>query len=177
MSRLSSGTSAGFTLIELMIVLVILAVTLTLAAPAFQEIQEANRLQTTASTIVTAVNFAKSEAVTRNDDVYMCPSSDGSTCSGNYEGGWILHIGTDATTPTQVLRVFDGIAAQDKIRGSDGAAVTAALTFRPDGSGTAQVFTVCPPDLDAGVAWGVDLSVVGRPRVRKGDAAWKCSAT
>jgi len=158
-----------------MTVIIIVGVILALGAPAFQEIIESNRLRTSVNKISTALYLAKSEAITRGDAVYMCPSSDGATCSGNYSAGWIVHIGTAATTPTRTLRAFDGLSSRESVHDKTGALVTDPLSFLPDGSSSAQVFTVCPPDGDTTKAWGVELNVVGRPRVKKGDASWNCT--
>jgi type IV fimbrial biogenesis protein FimT len=59
----------GFTLIELMVVLAIVAVILTIAAPSFRGVIEMKRLRGIQAQIVTDMQYARSEAVSR--DTYM----------------------------------------------------------------------------------------------------------
>ncbi len=176
MIGVESRAQLGFTLIELMIVVVIMVVVLALTAPAFQSVIESNRLRTEINTITTTLALARSEAVTQNTSVSICPSSDGTNCSGNYAGGWMLFTGSDTTSPGPIIRVFDGPASGYSIRDTGGGITTGSLSFFPDGSSAAMIFLLCPPDLDVSAAWRVELNTVGRPRVKKGlEPGWKCS--
>ncbi|MBX3636652.1 MAG: GspH/FimT family pseudopilin [Rubrivivax sp.] len=69
----------GFTLVELLIVVAVLAVVLTLAAPSFRDMIETQRLRGTSAQLVTDVQFARTEAVSRGETVGM---TYGSTAGG-----------------------------------------------------------------------------------------------
>lgn len=56
----------GFTLIELMVAVAILAVVVALAAPSFRRFIEAQRVRAINSQVVTDMQFARSEAAARN---------------------------------------------------------------------------------------------------------------
>jgi prepilin-type N-terminal cleavage/methylation domain-containing protein len=56
----------GFTLIELMVVVVVASVILMLAAPSFRNMIEMQRLRAAKSQLVTDMQFARSEATARN---------------------------------------------------------------------------------------------------------------
>jgi type IV fimbrial biogenesis protein FimT len=56
----------GFTLVELMAVLAVVAVIVTLAAPSFTRMIEMQRLRGVQAQLVTDMQFARSEAVSRN---------------------------------------------------------------------------------------------------------------
>ena len=73
--------SRGFTLIELMVTVAVLAVLVTIAAPTFIRIIHANRLTTAANEIVGALQTARMEAIRRNGRVVLCPTTDGAACS------------------------------------------------------------------------------------------------
>jgi prepilin-type N-terminal cleavage/methylation domain-containing protein len=56
----------GFTLVELLVVVAVVAVILTLAAPSFRSMIEMQRLRSITSQLVTDLQFARNEAVQRN---------------------------------------------------------------------------------------------------------------
>jgi type IV fimbrial biogenesis protein FimT len=60
---------AGFTLVELMIVVALVAILLALAAPSFRETLARNRLEGVAGELATDFQYARSEAVARNAQV------------------------------------------------------------------------------------------------------------
>ena len=89
----STRIERGFTLIELMMVLVIIAVLLGVAGPAFQESLRRSRLQSSLNDTVSMLSFARSEAVSRNGPVAACASTDGASCSGSaWESGWLVFV-------------------------------------------------------------------------------------
>lgn len=69
----------GFTIIELMVVIVIAGVLLTLALPAFNDMLARRRLEGQANEFVTDLAYAKSEAVQRNRNVALF-TGGGGTC-------------------------------------------------------------------------------------------------
>lgn len=60
---------AGFTLVELMVVLAVIAVLLFVAAPSFRELMVAQRVRGTSDQFLTDVQFARSEAASRQEVV------------------------------------------------------------------------------------------------------------
>jgi prepilin-type N-terminal cleavage/methylation domain-containing protein len=66
---------SGFTLIELMIVLVILAVLTLVAIPNFQRLVDKNRLRDATGPFVTGLNLARSEAIKLGNTVDLCPGT------------------------------------------------------------------------------------------------------
>lgn len=67
----------GFTIIELMTVLVIAGVLLVLAAPAFTDMLERRRIEGQANEFVADLSYAKSEAVQRNRNVLVVTGGGG----------------------------------------------------------------------------------------------------
>lgn len=171
--HLSQG---GFTLIELMIVVVIVAVMLAVAAPSFYATIKNNRLRTEADRIVTSFNLARSEAVKRNIDVVICPSSDGATCTGSVAQGWLIYADLDreadldaGTDP--VLKIYEGLPQGYTITRTDGTAYGGGSTiFYPDGSSNSPAaIYLCPQDKDTSAAWAISVNVVGRVSAIHGD--------
>lgn len=85
----------GFTLGELMATVAVVGIGLALAVPSFQNITRNNRRATAMNQLVAAMHMARSEAVTRNMQVTVCPSVDGDNCDGDWEDGWIFFPDSD----------------------------------------------------------------------------------
>lgn len=85
--------SCGFTLVELLITLTIATIVLAVGVPSFMAFIQNNRLVTGTNDLVSVLNFARSEAITRGLRVTVCKSSDQTSCdtSGSgWEQGWIV---------------------------------------------------------------------------------------
>ena len=93
--------NSGFTLIELMITLAIVAILLTVGVPSLTAFMQGNRLISSTNELVSALHVARSEAIKLNVRVSVCESSDGANCSttGNWENGWIVFIDGYGATP------------------------------------------------------------------------------
>lgn len=79
----------GFTLIELMITLVVLVVTLTIAVPSFVTWIRNNRVDTATRTLVGALQLARNEAVSRQSVITI-------DNGGNWTNGLTIYTDTDA---------------------------------------------------------------------------------
>lgn len=109
----------GFTLIELLITMVVASILLALAVPAFQSFIQNNRITSQTNELVTTLATARSEAIKRKQGVTVCSSSDGSTCTGSWNQGWIVFAdsGFDGTVDAgdTVLRVWGPLAGGSTI--------------------------------------------------------------
>lgn len=76
---------AGFTLLELMVAITVLAIGLGLAVPSFMDLIRQNRLTTQTNGLMAALAIARSEAVKRGTPVTLCPvdADDEDQCSGD----------------------------------------------------------------------------------------------
>jgi type IV fimbrial biogenesis protein FimT len=105
----------GITLVETMVTVTIMAVLLTLAMPSYRSSIESNQRTTYANQLVEDLNLARSEAIKRNTTVTVCPSTDGSSCTGgrSWSGGWLVFVDKDSSRDVNngetVLRVHEAL--------------------------------------------------------------------
>lgn len=123
---LQRAPARGLTLIELMITVAVLAIGLSLAAPAFTQ-QIANyRLRTASEAIITGLNYARAEAVRRNAAVSFTLGVSGS--------GWtVAQVNPASTLQTRADGDSAGITAAST---TSSRAVTFTPTGFVDNSGT-----------------------------------------
>lgn len=81
---------AGFTLVELMITLAVLAVLLAIGLPNFQQSLRNNRVATTTNDMIAAISLARSEAIRNTRGGAICASANGTTCIADWSQGWIV---------------------------------------------------------------------------------------
>lgn len=159
----------GFTLIELLVTITVMAIILGVGVPGLRDFVLNNRQVSAVNEMVASLQYARTEAITRNRRVSMCPSSDGNACSGSdWAVGWIVFDDLDGDGAKDggedVLRQVEALNRIDFV--SDGG-ITNAVTYRRNGRAAAiGNFTVCDT---RGAAHGkvVVMDLSGRPRVEK----------
>jgi type IV fimbrial biogenesis protein FimT len=157
----------GFTLVELMVTMSVMAILLAIGVPRFQDHLKDNRGITLINELVSAMNLARSEATKGNGTVALCPSTDGASCSGGtFDTGWIVFINSDGDAPPAVdngemiLRSYAvTMGADTSLRASSGitTGVNILASGRPSAFGD---ITFCD-DRGARHARSVALNLVG----------------
>ncbi len=111
--------NSGFTLLELIIVLALIAIVMTFAIPAMQTFTLNDRLTTNINTLIGHLAYARSEALTRSTQVIVCSSDDGATCGGTWSDGWLVFVDADAdnafTAGEEVIRAHVGLGSDNAI--------------------------------------------------------------
>ena len=87
----------GLTLIELLVAMAVFAVLVAIAAPNFTNIASGNRLADETNSLIGAMNFARSEAITRNTQVRVQAAAAGGPPL--WENGWTVDWLEDPATP------------------------------------------------------------------------------
>ena len=85
-----SWRNRGFTLVEMMTVLVIMGIGLALAAPSFTAYQRNAELTSTANALLSSMSVARGEALKTSLFTYVQPNT-----AGNWASGWIAYADTN----------------------------------------------------------------------------------
>lgn len=90
----------GFTLLEVMVVLAVIAILTSLAAPSFTGLVQSNAVSSNVNAFMGDLRYTRSEAIRRGGSVVMCrsndpegaPACDGGSGPGNngWVSGWII---------------------------------------------------------------------------------------
>lgn len=93
-------TQNGFTLIELMITVSLLAVMITLGVPAFTATTQSNSVAAKSNTFLSAIKVARSEATKRRGAVIVCASENQTNCNNTngWTDGWIVYLDNDISS-------------------------------------------------------------------------------
>lgn len=84
----------GFTLVELMVTLVIMAILVAAALPNFRDLLRRNQVASASNALLASLSYARTEAITRGQLVSICPSSDGAACTAGgtaFDPGWLVY--------------------------------------------------------------------------------------
>lgn len=89
----------GFTLYELMITVMVVAVVLTFGIPNLTAFTQNSRMTATANDLHAAFQMARSESARARTNITICASADpmgaGSDCDGTWDQGYIVFIDDD----------------------------------------------------------------------------------
>lgn len=172
-SAIVARVRRGFTLVEMVVTVAIVAILLGIAIPSYNETILNMKLTSYANNLVASILLGRSEAIKRNAVVTLCVSSSGTACTaGGWQQGWILMCKTTDNTTcnpagvgTIVIQTQPPLSTGWKI--SEVAALT-AIAFQPTGTGaTSADLTVCRSSPLGTMERHVMISGTGRPSTSK----------
>ncbi|WP_420993330.1 GspH/FimT family pseudopilin [Cupriavidus sp. 30B13] len=167
----------GFTLIELMVALSVLAILAAAAIPNFSSFLHRSRITSESSRLVSDIETARSEAARRNATVTICPTMDGASCTDDWSRRRVIFV--DADNDGQIG------AGEEVIRNSDAPTARTAIVASNIPSGTVVRFRSFGASTPPNAAWqfcehgsandGLTVSLTGTGRAGSRQAA--CSAS
>jgi len=164
---------SGFTLVELLAVVAMLGLLMAFGLPAMDTYVKNERLTTHINTLVGHLAYARSEAVLRSQQVVLCTSDDGTSCSNSaWTEGWILYVDADGdssfsmSSGEEILRVKEPLSGGNTLTSTFGTSfVYDRRGFSATGTGT---FSLCD---DRGVTNMKSIAISNTGRVRQGGGA------
>lgn len=134
----------GFTILELAVVMSVIAILSAYAIPAFKVSMVNNRLVSETTNMTSILNLARAESLRRNDYVSICPSSNGTSCTGtDFSIGAIIFSdpgNTGLSASSQIIRILNQFPnTTDKGKG------IARFTFSPTGAVNSGSLLICNP--------------------------------
>lgn len=162
----------GFTLLELMTAIAVLAVLFGLGIPAFASITRNSQIAAQSAGLVQALTLARSEAVKRGVRVSVCASGGANVCAGaaTWNNGWIVFA--DDFGAAGVIDVND-VPIQTWPGSNAGVQLTMpvaapAVTFARTGRAEfARTFKVTKPGCTSDQQREIDVSISGRIRLKR----------
>lgn len=173
--RRQRNTATGFTLIELMVTIALMAILLGIAAPSFVTFKRNSELTSIANNFLAALNAARTEAMKRNMFALVMPANNDNDWSqgwnvfvdtndnGVFDSGDIVVMQQEAPPPYITLTGNGSTAASRSYVRYDGSGFS-----RPMSGNTANTtLTIARSDASSDVRQirRIVVAVTGRPRV------------
>lgn len=140
--RLQQRELKGFSLVELMVAITVLAILAGIAAPSFREMIASQRARAAASELYASLLLARSEAIKRNNTVKIASTS---TDDLNLANGWHVQL-ADGTTNIRTQEAFSGVTFSPSgptlAYSSLGRLTSSSQTIEISGSGSTKVWSV-----------------------------------
>ena len=155
----------GFTLLELMITIALVAIVMGIGVPSYQDFVVKNRIQTQASEIRSSLAMARVEAIRRGLWIRVCPGQDG--CRGaNWHEGWNSFVDRNSNNIRTEADDETHLEVHTRLDGGSTLTGTERVVFRSDGTAAAAVaLDLCTADDHAQHRRRIEVSRIGRVRV------------
>jgi type IV fimbrial biogenesis protein FimT len=163
---------SGFSLIELLVTIGVMAVLLAVSLPNFQAVSEAMTTNSQAKALMNTLNLARNEAVKRGTTVSLCASTNGTDCStDNWSAGWMVFVDANGDANggagsvdagDAVIRVYDALSA-----GSNLTFTVDLMQYNSLGYSDIvgiQTLLVCPATGNDEHARAIEIGLSGRGR-------------
>lgn len=175
MSTSPRSRHAGFTLLELIVSICVLAILAAIAAPSLGTLLERQRAVAATNALVAHLSLARLTAITHT---VFCPSASGTGCDAgtDWSGGWMLFLDRDGNrrpdSADDIVRVERTALSQHLRLTSSSGRVQAR--YLPDGRSTGSNLTISVCNKRGELLNTVVVNNVGRIRSTRATPSSPC---
>jgi len=135
----------GFTLVELLIVLAVIGIAASIGIPSFQQTIKNRNILSNADTLITALNYARIEAIKRGANVYLSPAdySPSPPPQPDWSKGivvWFDNNNDDKLDTDEILRQWEALPKANSIVSKNNITL---FEFKPSGEVNDGDLTLC----------------------------------
>ncbi len=164
---MKTGSDRGFTALELMVTMAVIAILLSAGVPALRDYTWNQRMNAAMDTLLSDLKLARGRAISLNTRTVVCPASNAEDCSGrsSWQDGWIVFADLNSDRhkqPGEPLIRHAGATGHLAISSS---ASRSSLRFYPNGSAPGSNATILFCD-SRGAAHAGTISVSNSGRIR-----------
>lgn len=144
-------------MLELMITVFIAGLLVTIGIPSFAGLIRDSRMTAIANDFLTSVNYARSEAITRNEEIVL---------NSRFHRFWGAHgwkVFVDVSGARETLKIHKGLPSGYTLNGNG----IGFIRYKPDGLATgARTIFLCLND-NPSTARAIVINAVGRARIKR----------
>lgn len=168
--KYSAHKIKAFTLIEMLMAMVLIAILAAIAYPSYRGVMQNIRVSAISNDFMTTLSYARSEALKRNQPITICAAANSNfnSCgsNSNWANGWIVFVDTDnngvIANNSDRLKTHDALTSGSLIISSLPNIIYNRSGFLGSNAGA---FTITVPGCSGNSAKLITLSITGRASV------------
>lgn len=169
LNKRSTPHQGGFTLIELMMIVLIMTIALSIGVPSFRDGILKARANALAKDLMEDLQHARTEALGRGRNIAVCSTTDYASCGGNWHDGWMVFVDDGATANDfdageEIIRVHEdaGNAVVTMVDGATPAVPQVSIRFTSKGQSIRLTALICANGANESFARAVLVERSGR---------------
>ena len=168
-------TQQGFTLIELMTVVIIMAITIAWGIPAFSDLIERTSTRSAAESIVESFRAARLTAVQQKKRIVLCSTNDGASCGATWDDGFLVFEDTNENRSLDAGEaVLHHETFKDSLLVKVGSNTQYKIYIDSNGwtPGSADSLLVCAKPGERDNGYRIVINRAGKIRIEDSTVAW-----